>query len=119
VTGALRFDLGSDVALLELPSDGGALGAGAHRAIRDSTAGDIGIFDGGVGGTGEAFIGLASEAQGLLGGMVIEGYRFLPDLELLALFLLEPVAMLVGLLEMESRSDGHDSLNSVSLSLAS
>jgi hypothetical protein len=111
VTGALTFDLGSDVALLELPSDGRALGAGAHRAIRDSTAGDIGILDGGVGGTGEAFIG----PQGLVGGMVIEGYRFLPDLELLVLFLLEPVVKL----EIESRSDGHDSLNSVSLSLAS
>ena len=95
------------------------MGAGAHRSIRDNTAGDIGILDGGVGGTGEAFIGLASEAQGLVGGMVMEGYRFLPDLELLVLLLLEFVAKLVGTLEMESRSDGHDSLNSVSLSLAS
>ena len=72
------------------------MGAGAHRAIRDSTAGDIGILDGGVGGIGEAFIGLASETQGLVGGMVIEGYRFLPELELLALFLLEFVPKLVG-----------------------
>jgi hypothetical protein len=37
-------------------------------------AGDIGILAGGVGGTGEAFMGLASDAQGLAGGMIIEGY---------------------------------------------
>jgi hypothetical protein len=64
-------------------------------------------------------MGLASEIQGLAGGMVIEGYRFLLDVELLLLFRFESVLKLVGLLDTESRSDGHESLNCVSLSLAS
>ena len=64
-------------------------------------------------------MGLASEAQASLDGIVMEGYRFLLDLELLTLFRFESVAKLVGALEMESRSDGHDSLNCVSLSLPS
>jgi hypothetical protein len=119
VTGALRFECWSDVALLALPREGGAFGAGAHKAILDNTAGDIGILAGGVGGTGEAFAGLARDVQGLVGGMVIDGYRFRLDVELLLLFRFESVLKLVGALDMESRSDGHESLNSVSLSLAS
>ena len=68
---------------------------------------------------GETFIGLGSDAQEWVFGIVIEGYRFRVDLELAVLFRLDSVAKLVGSLETESRSDGHESLNSVSLSLAS
>ena len=107
------------MALLASPSEGGAFGAGSHRAMRDSTAGDSGILLGVLGGLGEAFIGLAIEFHAVISGMVMEGYLFLFDLVLAALFRFDSVAKLVGSLETESRREGQESLNSVSWSLAS
>jgi hypothetical protein len=105
--------------LLALPSEGGALTAGTHCCKRDSTAGDMGNFAGGVGGTGDDFKGLLREAHTSVGGIIIDGYLFRLDDELATLFRLESVAKLVGLLEIESRMDGDWSLNWVSLSLTS
>lgn len=56
VAGALEQANCSDV---KLPSsEGGAVDAGISRVKKESTAGDIGIFGGGVGGMGECFFAL-------------------------------------------------------------